>query len=217
MTTVVAKFRLVFAIGLSEAVFRMSIYTGRTREHFLRPRNVGEVEGAEAVGDTGSLTCGAIVRLTFKVDAREQKITDAKFKAIGCGYLIAAASAVTEIVKGLQVGEAARLPADEINAQLDEVPPHKAHCIALCQDALHDAAVHYRLTTLEEWTGEEALVCTCFCVSEKIIEREIHTRSLRTITEVTRACNAGGGCRSCHPLIEDILEDYWRTSLVNGE
>lgn len=195
----------------------MSIYTGRTREHFLQPRNVGEVAGAEAVGDTGSLDCGAIVRLTFRVDAREQKITEAKFKAVGCGYLVAAASVVTEVVKGLQVGEAARLPADEIAAHLDEVPPHKRHCIALCQDALHDAALHYRQTTLEEWTGEEALICTCFCVSEKTVEREIQTRSLRTITEVTKACNAGGGCRSCHPLIEDILEDYWRTAVVNRE
>ena len=195
----------------------MSIYTGRTREHFLRPRNVGEVDGAEAVGDTGSLTCGAIARLTFRVDARTQKITEAKFKAIGCGYLIAAASLLTETVKGLGIGEAARLSADEISSHLDDVPPDKAHCIALCRDALHDAALYYRETTLEEWTGEEALICTCFCVSEKRIEREVQTQRLRTIAEVTRACNAGGGCRSCHPLIEDILEDYWRTAVVNRE
>lgn len=195
----------------------MSIYTGRTREHFLRPRNAGEVAEAEAVGDTGSLTCGAIVRLTFRVDALTQKITEARFKAIGCGYLIAAASVATELVKGLMVGEAARLTADEIAARLDDVPAHKAHCMALCKDALHEAALHYRETTLEEWAGEEALICTCFCVSEKIIEREISSRALHTIAEVTKACNAGGGCRSCHPLIEDILEDYWRTAVVNRE
>ena len=75
--------------------------------------------------------------------------------------------------------------------------------------------MHYRQTTLEEWAGEEVLICTCFGVSEKTIERVIQTCSLHTVKEVTRACNAGGGCGSCHPLIEDILEGYWRSDGSN--
>jgi NifU-like protein len=109
------------------------------------------------------------------------------------------------------VGEAARLSESEIAEKFGGVPQDRLHCVALCCEALHEAAVQYRQTTLEEWTGEEALICTCFGVSEKSIERVIHTGSLHTTEQVTRACNAGGGCGSCHPLIEDILEDYWRT------
>ena len=189
----------------------MPYYAASVKDHFLNPHNVGEVEDAGAIGDMGSLTCGAVLRLTLKVDPASQEITDARFKALGCQVLVASASVVTEMIKGRLIGEAARLSEDEIVARLGgEVPPEKAHCIALCQEALHAAAVDYRRTTLEEWTGEEALICTCFGVSEETIEREIHTRSLRNVAEVTGACNAGGGCRSCHPLIEDILEDYWR-------
>jgi NifU-like protein len=113
------------------------------------------------------------------------------------------------------VGEAAHISESEIvekfGAGAAVVPHDRLHCVALCCEALHEAAVHYRHTTLEEWTGEEALICTCFGVSERSIERVIAARSLHTVEQVTRACNAGGGCGSCHPLIEDMLDDYRRT------
>jgi NifU-like protein len=189
----------------------MSYYPNTINDHFSNPRNVGEVDGEDAYGDTGSLVCGAVVRLSLKIDAASHRITEAKFKAVGCGFLIAAASLLTGIIKGMVLGEAAHLNESELVEKFEGVPPDKLHCVALCCEALHEAAVHYRRTTLEEWVGEEALICTCFGVSEKTIERVIHARSLHTIEQVTRACNAGGGCGSCHPLIEDILEDYWRS------
>jgi NifU-like protein len=192
----------------------MPYYPDRINDHFSDPRNVGKVESEDAFGDTGSLVCGAVVRLSLKIDDASHRITEAKFKAAGCGFLIASASLLTEIIKGMVVGEAARLSEQEIAEKFGAgggVPKDRAQCVALCCEALHEAAVHYRHTTLEEWTGEEALICTCFGVSERSIEHAIQTRSLHTIEQVTRACNAGGGCGSCHPLIEDILEDYWRT------
>jgi NifU-like protein len=191
----------------------MSYYPNGVHDHFSNPRNVGEVEGADAYGDTGSLICGAVMRLSLKIDATSHRITAAKFKATGCGFLIASASLLTEIIKGMVLGEAAQLSEHEMIEKFGAVvvPPDRLHCVALCQEALHEAAVHYRRTTLEEWAGEEALICTCFGISEKTIERVIHTRSLQTVKQVTVACNAGGGCGSCHPLIEDILEDYWRS------
>ena len=191
-------------------------YSDHVREHFLNPRNVGDVEGAEAVGDAGSLTCGGVLRLTLSIDASSQKITEAKFKAAGCRVLVATASALTEILKGMVVGDAAAMSEAAIAELVGGHPPGKAHCIALCREALHEAAVYYRGVTLEEWTGDEALICTCFGVSEKSIEQAIHARALRTIAQVTRACSAGGGCGSCRPLIEDILEDYWRTECARS-
>jgi NifU-like protein len=197
----------------------MSYYPAHVREHFLRPRNVGEVDETAAVGDTGSLLCGAALRLSLQIDAASRKIADAKFKAAGCGYLIAAASVLTEIIKGTDIYEAVSLSETStlengIVERLEGVPPERAGCVALCLEALRLALDNYHYSTREEWQGEEALICTCFGVSEKSIERVIRARSLRTIREVTRACNAGGGCHSCHPLIEDILEDYWRTEGV---
>lgn len=190
----------------------MSYYPERIRDHFFNPRNVGVVEGETAFGDVGSLVCGAALRLSLGIDTTTQRITVAKFRATGCGFLIASASVLTCILKGMVLGEAARLTVNEVLEELDGgVPQHKAHCVLLCLEAIQAAAVHYRETTLEEWTGEEALICTCFGVSENEIERLVHTRLLRTVEQVTSACNAGGGCGSCRPLIEDILEDYLRT------
>ena len=191
----------------------MSYYPGRINEHFLNPRNVGEVraEAKGVVGEAGSLACGAILRLSLEIDAERQSIADAKFKAVGCGYLVASASVLTETIKDLAVGRAAQLGESAITDWFEEWPPERAHCAALCHEALMTALVNHHHATREEWAGDEALICTCFGVSEKRIEQAIRERSLHTVAEVTRACHAGGGCQSCHPLIVDILEDHWRT------
>ncbi len=80
----------------------------------------------------------------------------------------------------------------------------------LACEALVSAIRNYSDSARDEWEGDEALICTCFCVSERTIEREIQENGLRTIAEVTAACAAGGGCRSCYPLIEDILGEVNR-------
>jgi NifU-like protein len=189
----------------------MSFYPARVNEHFLNPRNVGEAADANAAGEAGSLACGAILRLTLNVDAQSQTITDAKFKAVGCGYLIAAASVLTETIKDLSPGRAAMLSETAVTDWLGLMPAGREHCAKLCREALIAALANYHSAAREEWAGDEALICTCFAVSERTIERAIEARSLRTVAEVTRACHAGGGCQSCHPLIVDILEDYWRS------
>jgi NifU-like protein len=189
----------------------MPYYPDRINEHFLHPRNVGETRDADAIGEAGSLICGAILRLTLKIDAGQQRITDAKFKATGCGFLIASASALTEAIREMAISRAATLDESAITDWFEELPPDRKHCAALCREALHAALANYHNATREEWMGDEALICTCFAVSEKTIERVIESRSLHTVEQVTRACNAGGGCQSCHPLILDILDDYWRT------
>jgi NifU-like protein len=188
----------------------MPYYPDRINEHFLRPRNAGEVSSPDAVGEAGSLACGAILRLSLKIDAGEQVITDAKFRAVGCGVLIASASVWTETIKELMIGRAATLSKSAITEWFEDLPAEKQHCAALCLEALRAALANYHNAALEEWAGEEALICTCFGISEKRIEEVIATRRLRTREEVTKACYAGAGCGSCRPLIEDILDDHWR-------
>ncbi|HEY0319764.1 MAG TPA: iron-sulfur cluster assembly scaffold protein [Pyrinomonadaceae bacterium] len=193
----------------------MSYYPDRINEHFLEPQNVGDILDADASAETGSFTCGAVLRLSLKIDKETQRIADAKFRAAGCGYLIASASVMTEIIKGLRCAEAAnasRLLQETLIEYFGKPSLDKEHCALLCSEALREAVAHYSQRVRDEWTGEEALICTCFGVPEKRIEREISEKGLRTVLEVTRACNAGGGCGSCHPLIEEILEDHWRGS-----
>ena len=161
-------------------------------DHFFNPRNVGDAGEPSFTGRAASLNCGAHVRFSIQVD-EEHLISQARFRAAGCNVLIAAASMLTEQVTGLTTAEAARLRAETTN------------CAALVREALLDAIREYSNAARDDWAGDEALICTCFFVSERTIEREIQTGGLTTVAEVTRVCNAGAGCGSCHQLIQEIL------------
>jgi NifU-like protein len=184
----------------------VSFYPDKINEHFLRPRNVGEARRIDAICTVGSLICGAVLRLSLTIDDHSQVITEARFRAAGCGYLIAAASVLTEAIQGLRLGEAVSLPEGLIPDELGNPLAERAHCFTLCREALEGAALDYRSRKLKEWTGEDALICTCFGISESTIERIIAERDLLTVSEVTAACNAGGGCGSCQPLVQEMLD-----------
>ena len=177
-------------------------------DHFFSPTNVGDAAEPSFVGRAASFECGATLRISLHIDDA-QRITEAKFRAAGCSALVASASLLTEQVIGKTTGDAAAIGqhADELRGQLGALPPERNECPALACEALIAAIRGYSDSARDEWEGDEALICTCFCVSERTIEREIQQKGLRTIAEVTRECSAGGGCRSCYPLIGDILEE----------
>jgi NifU-like protein len=184
-------------------------------ELFLEPKNVGDAVEPRFVGRAASFQCGAALRISLHI-GESQRITEAKFKAAGCSVLIAAASLLTEQVKGQTSGEAAslgQLPAS-LEEQLGILESGRSDCAALACEALVSAIRYYSGTVRDEWEGDEALICTCFGVSESVIEREIRSRSLVSIEDVTRVCNAGAGCRSCYPLIQDILDDCDRQNRI---
>jgi len=161
-------------------------------DHFFNPRNVGDAPEPSFTGRSASLSCGAIVRFSIQVD-EAHRVSQARFRAVGCDVLIAAASMLTERVTGMTTAEAATIVTASTN------------CAALVRDALLDAIREYSNAARDDWAGDEALICTCFFVSERTIEREIQTHGLTTVAEVTKACNAGAGCGSCHQLIQEIL------------
>ena len=176
-------------------------------EHFFAPRNVGEAAEPRYEGKSASLECGAVARVSLQID-EAHNIRQARFRAIGCDLLVATLSLLTEQVAGLSTAEAAELvqrPA-KILAEFGTDEPNQTRCVELGCDALLAAICEYSDAAREEWIGDEALICTCFFVSERTIEREIGGAGLTTVAEVTRACNAGGGCGSCHPLIQEILD-----------
>lgn len=181
-------------------------------QHFFAPLNVGEIENPEGVGSAASVNCGALLRVSLRVD-EAQRITAAKFKVAGCSYLVALCSVLSTAMTGKTTGEAAIMcqPSTALLSLMGEDWPADKHdCLALASRGFVAAISNYSDAVRDEWSGPEALICTCFGVSEKTIEVAIQTGGLRTISEVTEASNAGAGCRSCYPLIEEILDQCAR-------
>lgn len=118
------------------------MYSAKVMEHFQNPRNVGEIEDADGVGEIGNPVCGDIMKLYIKV--KDDRIIDAKFKTFGCGAAIATSSMVTELVKGKTLEEAEKISRNTVAEALDGLPPIKMHCSNLAADALHKAIEYYR-------------------------------------------------------------------------
>lgn len=181
-------------------------YTDKVMDHFLNPRNVGEVENPDGVGEVGSLACGDALKLTFKLD-KQGRIVDAKFKTFGCASAIASSSVLTELIKGKTLEEAMKVTNREIAEHLGGLPEQKMHCSVMGQEALEAAIANYRgqAATPHEHNHGEKIVCTCFGVTDKEIERVIRDNGLTTVEQVTNYCKAGGGCGGCKGEIEKII------------
>lgn len=179
-------------------------YTEKVKDHFLNPRNVGEVDSPSGIGEVGSLACGDALTLTFKLDD-DGRIADAKFKTFGCASAIASSSALTEMIKGLTLDEAEKITNENLADYLGGLPKEKMHCSVMGREALEAAIANYRGLPLPMAEGE--LVCECFGVTDLEIKRAIEESNLRSVEEVTNFTKAGGGCGNCHEQIEDLLRE----------
>lgn len=117
------------------------LYSDKVMDHFLHPRNVGEMENPDGVGEVGNAKCGDIMRMYIKVD--DGIITDAKFKTFGCGSAIATSSMATELIKGKPIDEAVKLSNKAVVEALDGLPAHKLHCSVLAEEAVKSAVEDY--------------------------------------------------------------------------
>ena len=126
------------------------IYSEKVMDHFRNPRNVGEIEDANGIGEVGNAKCGDIMKIYLKVE--DNIIKDVKFKTFGCGSAIASSSMATELIKGHTVDEAWDLTNKAVAEALDGLPPVKMHCSVLAEEAIHKAINDYRKRMgLEEW------------------------------------------------------------------
>jgi len=120
-------------------------YSDKVMDHFMNPRNMGEMDKPSAVGNVGNPTCGDVMRLYLKIDG--DTITDAKFKTFGCGAAIASSSMLTELLKGKKVTDALKISNDAVAEALGGLPPVKIHCSVMAEEALKSA--------LEDWKNKK--------------------------------------------------------------
>ena len=118
------------------------MYSEKVMDHFMKPRNVGEIADADGVGTVGNPTCGDLMTMYIKVE--DNKLVDVKFKTFGCGAAIATSSMATELALGKTIEEALELTRADVAEKLGGLPPIKMHCSNLAADALHAAIADYK-------------------------------------------------------------------------
>ncbi len=182
-------------------------YSEKLKDHFFNPRNVGELQDYDAVGEVGSLACGDALKLFLKIDPESDRIVDARFQTFGCGSAIASSSALTEMVKGKTVDEALKITNRDIADFLGGLPEEKMHCSVMGRDAFHAAVACYRDEPAPREQLEGELVCECFGVTDEQIRNEVRENNLATVEQVTHYTKAGGGCGLCHEKIEELIAE----------
>ncbi len=135
------------------------LYSDKVMDHFANPRNVGEIENADGVGEVGNAKCGDIMRMYLKIDG--DIITDVKFKTFGCGAAVATSSMATELIKGKKIEDAMNLTNKAVVEALDGLPAVKLHCSVLAEEAIKAALNDYYTKKGIKMPGLEAPCSGC--------------------------------------------------------
>ncbi len=135
-----------------------TLYNNTVMDHFMNPRNMGDIKDADGIGEVGAAACGDIMKISLKI--RDGKIEDARFKTFGCGSAIASSSMATELIKGRTVDEALSFSNQEVVDALGGLPPVKIHCSVLAEEALKAA--------LEDYLKKHPELATQACKSEVV-------------------------------------------------
>ncbi|NLX63891.1 MAG: Fe-S cluster assembly scaffold protein NifU [Clostridiaceae bacterium] len=153
------------------------MYSEKVMDHFLNPRNVGEIEDADGVGQVGNAKCGDIMKMYLKIE--DGIIKDAKFKTFGCGAAVATSSMATELIKGKTIKEAEMITNKVVMEALDGLPPVKVHCSVLAEEAIAAALQDYKRRNglLEDDRYEGCQGCCGGCGAQDIRHEPLHDDS----------------------------------------
>lgn len=182
----------------------MPVYTAQEKEHFLNPRNLGELENPTVIGEAGSMAGGEALKLFLNLDENEV-IREARFQVFGSPTAIASCSVLTGLLDGRHIDEAAAISVEDIAGGLGGLPEERMHAPMLALQALESAYARHRGIDLDEAGGDETHICRCFAVTEAQIERAVRRHDITSLAGITHFTRAGGGCQSCHPDLAAIL------------
>ncbi len=146
------------------------MYTEKVMDHFQNPRNVGELDGADGVGQVGNAKCGDIMKISLKIE--NDVIIDAKFKTFGCGAAVATSSMATEMIIGKTLDEALSITNKAVVEALEGLPPAKIHCSVLAEEAIKAAIQDYYVKTGREVPGGGCTGCCGSCGHDHGCESE---------------------------------------------
>jgi NifU-like protein involved in Fe-S cluster formation/bacterioferritin-associated ferredoxin len=199
------EFIFSFIRGIRGAV--ESFYPEEVSRRSRFPRQAGVPAVFDTKGTGVSLECGVSVRMFLTFGGGSGRIDGVHFASNGCGWAVAAAEVIAEKISGASLRELHALEdiREEIVSEIGEIPSAREQCVQIGLEAVRKALADHRERIAEEWTGEKALICSCFGISEGTIE-EIVAKGSASVEEVGSACSAGTGCGSCQMLIREIIE-----------
>ena len=193
----------------------MTVYPGSVAELVGGGLSVEPVEGANAIGTDVNFGCGCFVRFSLRIDEASGVIQDVTFRSNGCGFMLASAQLLSRLIRGRNLTDLHGLEGRELLEFQErlELPsnPDRHECFATALNAVKATFNDYRSFRLEEYSGEKALICTCFGISEETIEDHLSRRGVTSVDDVSRSIRAGSGCGSCRMLIQEIIDSYDRS------
>lgn len=182
----------------------MSDYPNWVKERLVGLRVAGRSTDPNACGRSASLACGSFTSIELLIDD-QNIIREARFRSNGCGYMIAAADQMLDHLEGSDISQAGAFDED-LRSELIDLPIERTQCVEVVSEAIRAAFADRRQHRLDEFNGEDALVCTCFGIGEGRIRQAIRSNSLETIDGIAAETNAGSGCGSCRMLLQEILD-----------
>ncbi len=188
------------------------VYTDTVKDHFMNPRNIWRKEDnweAEGVGEVGSLACGDQMRVGIKV--ADGKIADIRWLTYGCASAIASTSMMSEMVKGMSLGDAYKITPSMITDALGGLPEHKFHCSVLGDKALRAAIDDYLEKNGLDNPYKKSIakiICECKGVTDQMIEELVKTDQAKTLEDLQRLTGYGTGCGKCKTKVALQFEEY---------
>lgn len=192
----------------------MPVYPPNVMLRFLSPSFAGNAVKANGRGTSASFECGSFTRISLTINDASKMITEARFETNGCGYMVASADVIAEKLTGRELTQLHSVDEMEfvrlVEAELGGFPVGRGQCCHVVLEALRSALADHRSQLIDEFefTGEKALVCTCFGVSEEVIEACIAKISPDSVDDVIAECRAGSGCGSCQMLIQEMIDSH---------
>ena len=188
---------------------RMAIYPKAINDRLASLVHAGSDDYAIRAIDA-SFVCGSFVELSVRIDEDRGRIDRVRFRTNGCGFMTAAADVICEALEGKELSALHGLDGHELGALIEtglgKFPGDRAHCADVVFNALRKAMAIHRARRVEEFLGEKALICTCFGVSEELIEHVIDENRLTDVQQVVDRTRAGSGCGSCRFLIQELID-----------